>query len=140
MSPGFAVEGTFDEVDDPVLIGPDGVPVETWREGYPYDTRVTRDEYEQTKRLLQIELLKRRVGSRSPTSGSSSSSRGRERGRQGRKDQAVHGASQSPRGQRRRHQLDYPDKDTAVLGEPDPLLVGPPEVVATEAGEYRTIR
>jgi polyphosphate kinase 2 len=55
---GFAVHGTFDEVDDPILIGPDGLPVETWREGYPYDHRMTREEYERTKRLLQIELLK----------------------------------------------------------------------------------
>ena len=58
MAQGFAVEGTFDEVDDPILIGPDGVPVETWREGYPYTARMTRDEYDRTKRLLQIELLK----------------------------------------------------------------------------------
>ena len=50
--------GTWDEVDDPVLIGPDGVPVDTWREGYPYDERMTRHDYDETKRLLQIELLK----------------------------------------------------------------------------------
>ena len=50
MAQGFAVEGTFDEVDDPILIGPDGVPVETWREGYPYTARMTRDEYDRTKR------------------------------------------------------------------------------------------
>ncbi len=55
---GFAVEGTFDEVDDPVLLGQDGLPVETWREGYPYTERMTREEYDRTKRLLQIELLK----------------------------------------------------------------------------------
>ena len=58
---GFAVDGTFSEVDDPILIGPDGVPVETWREGYPYTKRMTRDEYDQLKRLLQIELLKAQV-------------------------------------------------------------------------------
>ena len=58
MAQGFDVAGTFDEVDDPILIGPDGIPVETWREGYPYSSRMTRDDYEQTKRLLQIELLK----------------------------------------------------------------------------------
>jgi polyphosphate kinase 2 len=46
------------EDDDPVLIGPDGEPVETWREGYPYDERMSRDEYERLKRPLQIELLK----------------------------------------------------------------------------------
>jgi hypothetical protein len=33
---GLAVDGTWDEVDDPVLLGPDGTPVDTWREGYPY--------------------------------------------------------------------------------------------------------
>ena len=55
---GMSVEGTWDEVDDPVLLGPDGRPVDTWREGYPYEQRMTRREYEYTKRLLQIELLK----------------------------------------------------------------------------------
>ena len=47
-----------DRDDDPVLIGPDGRPVQTWREGYPYDERMSRGEYERTKRELQIELLK----------------------------------------------------------------------------------
>ena len=58
LARGFDVDGTWDEVDDPVLIGPDGTPVDTFREGYPYDVRLTRREYERTKRLLQIELLK----------------------------------------------------------------------------------
>ncbi len=43
---------------DPDLIGPDGKPVETWREDYPYDERMSRDEYEAQKYLLQVELLK----------------------------------------------------------------------------------
>ncbi len=30
----------------------------TWQEGYPYDTKLGRKEYEKTKRQLQIELLK----------------------------------------------------------------------------------
>jgi len=55
---GFSVEGTFDEIDDPVLLGPDGLPVMTWREGYPYAERMRRHEYEDHKRALQIELLK----------------------------------------------------------------------------------
>ncbi len=55
---GLSVSGTFDTLDDPILVGPDGVPVETWREGYPYDERMARSDYEATKRLLQIELLK----------------------------------------------------------------------------------
>jgi len=55
---GLSVEGTLDEVDDPILLGPDGTPVDTWLEGYPYTERMSRREYELTKRLLQIELLK----------------------------------------------------------------------------------
>jgi polyphosphate kinase 2 len=55
---GFSVEGTFDEVDDPVLLGPDGLPVMNRREGYPYAERMGRHEYEEHKRALQIELLK----------------------------------------------------------------------------------
>ncbi|MBO0691979.1 MAG: polyphosphate kinase 2 [Acidimicrobiaceae bacterium] len=41
-----------------MLLKPDGTPVDTWREGYPYSERLPRHEYEITKRLLQIELLK----------------------------------------------------------------------------------
>jgi polyphosphate kinase len=44
--------------DDPVLLTADGRPVDTWREGYPYDERMARTDYEREKRLLQIELLK----------------------------------------------------------------------------------
>lgn len=47
-----------DDDDDPVLLGPDGIPVDTWRENYPYSERMTRHQYEIDKRLLQIELLK----------------------------------------------------------------------------------
>ncbi len=43
---------------DPVLIDPLGRAVETWREDYPYAELLGRDEYEQEKYLLQIELLK----------------------------------------------------------------------------------
>ena len=53
---GFTVLDEDD--DDPVLVSPDSTPVDTWREGYPYATRMTRDQYEMEKRLLQIELLK----------------------------------------------------------------------------------
>ncbi len=52
----LSVDDTDD--DDPVLLGPDGAAVDTWREGYLYDERFSRAEYEATKRLLQIELLK----------------------------------------------------------------------------------
>ncbi len=37
---------------------PGGDVVDTWRENYPYDERMQRIEYEEQKRLLQIELLK----------------------------------------------------------------------------------
>src|ERR671938_75616 len=47
-----------DDDDDPVLLAKDGGPVDTWREGYPYDERMPREEYDRVKRLLQIELLK----------------------------------------------------------------------------------
>ncbi|MGZ3420792.1 MAG: polyphosphate kinase 2 [Polyangiales bacterium] len=43
---------------DPDLIDPGGNPIETWREDYPYDTRMDRDLYEQDKYRLQVELLK----------------------------------------------------------------------------------
>ncbi|MDH3293111.1 MAG: hypothetical protein OER95_02185, partial [Acidimicrobiia bacterium] len=55
---GFAVRGTFDEIDDPELLGPGGMPANSWQEGHPYETRLDRQQYERTKRLLQIELLK----------------------------------------------------------------------------------
>jgi polyphosphate kinase len=53
---GFRVLDEDD--DDPVLIDRDGGSIDTWREGYPYDERMSRDDYEAQKRLLQIELLK----------------------------------------------------------------------------------
>ena len=31
--------------------------------------------------------------------------------------------------------LDYPGKDDSVVGQPDPLIVGPPTNVAADAGE-----
>jgi polyphosphate kinase len=52
----LVVEDTDD--DDPVLRFRDGRVVDTWREGYPYDERLSRDVYDREKRLLQIELLK----------------------------------------------------------------------------------
>ena len=53
---GFTV--TDNDDDDPVLLASDGSPVDTWRDGYPYDSRMERDVYDAQKRLLQIELLK----------------------------------------------------------------------------------
>ena len=47
-----------DHDDDPILIDPEGRAVDTWRENYPYDERMSREEYDEQKYLLQIELLK----------------------------------------------------------------------------------
>ncbi|WP_432559988.1 polyphosphate kinase 2 [Granulicoccus sp. GXG6511] len=55
-SEGYTVQGGKDE--DPDLIDPGGNAVETWEEDYPYDVRMTRDEYDEIKYQLQIELLK----------------------------------------------------------------------------------
>src|SRR3954468_11128135 len=53
---GYSVRD--DHGDDPTLITPDGRAVETWREDYPYDSLMSRNDYEVEKYLLQIELLK----------------------------------------------------------------------------------
>jgi polyphosphate kinase 2 len=55
---GFVLDSDNGDLDDPLLIGRDGRPLDTWREGYPYGERMTRPQYEEEKRLLQIELLK----------------------------------------------------------------------------------
>ncbi|WP_433441083.1 polyphosphate kinase 2 [Nonomuraea sp. CA-141351] len=55
-TPGLLVDDSDD--DDPVLLRPDGTRVDTWREHYPYPERLSRQEYDYFKRLLQIELLK----------------------------------------------------------------------------------
>ncbi len=58
---GGHLEGMSVVVDpegEPVLLRPDGSEVDTWREGYPHPERMSRREYESTKRLLQIEMLK----------------------------------------------------------------------------------
>ena len=47
-----------DHDDDPVLLDADGRAVDTWRENYPYDERMPREEYDAAKYLLQVELLK----------------------------------------------------------------------------------
>ena len=56
VAEGYSVAGG--EGADPVLIDPGGKAVETWREEYPYDELMDRDEYEEAKYRLQIELLK----------------------------------------------------------------------------------
>jgi polyphosphate kinase 2 (PPK2 family) len=55
--------------DEPVLVRAHGRPVDTCRERYPCAERMGREEYERTKRLLQIELLKLQYWIRPPGSG-----------------------------------------------------------------------
>jgi len=47
-----------DDEGEPTLLRADGTAVDTWREGYPYPERMTRAEYDASKRSLQVELLK----------------------------------------------------------------------------------
>ena len=44
--------------DEALLIDRDGCEIDTWRQDYPYQDRMRRDEYDRRKRDLQIELLK----------------------------------------------------------------------------------
>ena len=53
---GYTVDDEDD--DDPVLLDRAGNHIDTWREGYPYDRRMSRGEYERLKHRLQVELLK----------------------------------------------------------------------------------
>ena len=56
VPPGTWVDDS--DEDDPVLRKADGSPVDTWREDYPYAERMSREEYDHAKRVLQVELLK----------------------------------------------------------------------------------
>lgn len=53
---GYTVQGGH--TPDPDLIDPQGNPVYTWQEGYPYEERMSREAYEVEKYKLQVELLK----------------------------------------------------------------------------------
>lgn len=57
ISAGYTVRHD-EHGSDPDLIDPGGNPIETWRDDYPYDTRMDRDHYEREKYRLQVELLK----------------------------------------------------------------------------------
>ena len=96
---------------DPDLIDPGGNPVETWREDYPYDERLDRDVYEEEKYQLQIELLKFQYWTQDTGDQARDPVRGPRRRRQGRHDQAVHGAPQPARRPGRR--ADQADRDRA---------------------------
>src|ERR1700745_1247163 len=53
---GYTVDDRV--ADDPILLDQDGNHIDTWRERYPYDHRMSDEEYERLKRRRQIELLK----------------------------------------------------------------------------------
>jgi polyphosphate kinase len=53
---GLTVDASLRE--QPIVLDADGRPLRTWRENYPYDRKVSRKDYERTKRILQIEMLK----------------------------------------------------------------------------------
>ncbi len=53
---GLSVQELDD--DEALLLGSDGREITTWQQDYPYAERMGREEYERTKRSLQIELLK----------------------------------------------------------------------------------
>ena len=114
---------TTTTTDDPVLLRPDGSPVDTWREGYPYDERmsprgVRADQAAAADRAAQAAVLGQghRAEARHPV-------RGPRRRRQGRHDQAVHGAPQpARRAGRRAGEAERARVDAVVL----PALRRPP--------------
>ncbi|MGW0363878.1 polyphosphate kinase 2 [Streptomyces sp. NPDC002990] len=53
---GLSVDDSRPE--QPILLDAGGSPIQTWRENYPYERKVRRGEYERSKRILQIEMLK----------------------------------------------------------------------------------
>ena len=58
-------DGGGPEVGSPGADPPPGATIDTaasWHTGYPYDTKMGRQEYERTKRALQVELLKLQLG------------------------------------------------------------------------------
>ena len=68
-----------------------------WRRGYPYKFKMLRRDYEEQKFVLQTELLKLQAWVEGHAATARHPVRGPRCGRQGRRDQALHGASQSAR-------------------------------------------
>ena len=79
-------------------IDPDTELAPNWREGgYPYRNLLSRKRYERQKYRLQVELLKLQAWVKDTGQRVVDPVRGPRRRRQGRHDQALHGASQSAR-------------------------------------------
>ena len=51
-------EGPAEASPERAAPGTPDKPLPAWRQGYPYDKKLSTEKYEETKRLLQIELLK----------------------------------------------------------------------------------
>ncbi len=105
ISPGVWVDDS--DEDDPVLRNADGSLVDTWRQDYPYPERLSREEYDHAKRVLQVELLKLQYWMQDTGRRFVVIFEGR-CGRQGQHYQALHGASESPVRAGRRAR--YPDR------------------------------
>jgi hypothetical protein len=61
---GYSVGNDHD--DDLEFIDPTGRAVDTWRENYPYDVRMDRNEYDEQKYLLQVSCSSCRTASSNP--------------------------------------------------------------------------
>ena len=91
------------EFEDSVVFGepplsPDDELADDWPDCvYPYQNLMSRKEYEREKYLLQVELLKLQSWVKEIGRAGRDPVRGPRRGRQGRHDQALHGAPQPPR-------------------------------------------
>src|SRR5487761_1710193 len=127
---GLTVVDTDD--DDPVLLWPDGTPVDTWREDYPYDERMSRDYYERTKRLLQIELVKLQNWVKDRAADHHRLRGPRRRG-QRRHDQALHRAPEPARGDRR-------GAGKAVGARADPVVLPAVRDAPARRGRDRDVR
>src|SRR4029078_3024259 len=55
-----------DHDDDPILIDPEGRAVDTWRENYPYDQRMARDQYDGVHDQRRDRERKEQVNAYSP--------------------------------------------------------------------------
>ena len=85
---GYTVSGG--QAEDPELIDPEGSAVQTWRDDYPYEQRMSREEYELEKYRLQIELLKFQYWGQDHGAQSRYRFRGPRCRRQGRHNQAFY--------------------------------------------------
>ena len=65
---GYRLLADTEDLDDPLLVGPDGRVLDTWREGYPYNERMARPEYDGTSGCCRSSCSRCSRGSRRPVS------------------------------------------------------------------------